>query len=363
MKKILFITPFVPSNRGAGVHYTKQLLDTLSKDFKIDLVYYRYSNDEKYKIPNDNIRVVKELVVNQSLKMIGWLSLPFLFPLFTSRFSWSLYTFLRKMLKNNSYDFIYLDFSQTFSYALLLNHPNIVMMSHDVILQRYSRTKSKFLCWVRFTEKLLLKRGRVVFTFSKKDSDWIRVHYGVESLSTTFFLSKDVVNAEPNMESNYFVFFAGWDRFDNNEALEWFIDNVLEHIDKHFEFKIIGGGMPERLLEKIRTWDNLTYLGFIDNPYPIIANAIAEIAPLHYGAGVKVKCIDALACGTPIIGSEVAFEGIDVIDSRFMLLASSPDEYVSAINNYKISVEEKRIFKALFFNSYNNKMILNYLNK
>lgn len=44
MKKILFITPFVPDDHGGGTSYTKCLLSELTKFSIIDLVYFRYEN-------------------------------------------------------------------------------------------------------------------------------------------------------------------------------------------------------------------------------------------------------------------------------------------------------------------------------
>ena len=107
---------------------------------------------------------------------------------------------------------------------------------------------------------------------------------------------------------------------------------------------------------------NFEYLGFVDNPYPIIANALAEIAPLRKGAGVKVKCIDALGCGTPIIGTAVAFEGIPSEFSEFMINAETVDDYVSAIKDLNLTIEERIRFKKFFIERYNKKTILKYIN-
>lgn len=359
--KILFVTPFLPSNKGAGSLYTKMLLEELSKEHDVDLFYFHYRNDGEYIPINNRVRIVGHRCVNMLSKLISIICLPYLFPLFTARFNWRVCLKLRKLVKDNNYDYIYLDFSQTFSYSLFIKHHNIILMSHDVILQRYTRARSKFLWWIKWTESYLLKKGTAVFTFSQKDSIWLKDKYGINSRPTAFFLSNDVVTAIPQEIGNYYVFMAGWSRYDNYEALDWFIENVIDNIDSKISFKIIGGGMPVYLLKKIETYGNVHYLGFVDNPYPIIANAIAEIAPLHYGAGVKVKCVEALACGTPIIGTDVAFEGIDEKFLTYSVLANTPEDYVSAINNLNVSLAKKINNKKKFLSNYNNKSILSYI--
>lgn len=364
MKRLLFVTPFTPDNQGVGVSYTSQLLKELAKTCLIDLVYFRYAVDIPYRPPVDNIRVIREKFISGKDKIKSLLHSPFLFPLFTARYNKEVCQYLKDRIAKTNYDFVYFDFSQTFCYAKYINHPNKILMAHDVIAQKYSRMKHYLRPWAAWTEKRLLKKGTVVFTFSEKDCELIRELYEVNSLSTTFFLHPNVMNAEPKEESNYFVFFGSWAREENCEALDWFIDNVYDNLSKEIYIKVIGGGkMPVSLKQKIVTKPNIEYLGFVEDPYPIIANARAEIAPLHMGAGVKVKCVEALGSGTPIIGTEVAFEGIGEQYRSAMFMANKPEEFVKIINSFDFSLEKKKRLKEYFTENYNNKAIIEYINK
>lgn len=363
MKKILFITPYTPDNQGVGVSYTSQLLKNLALTCQIDLVYFRYKNEQPYNPVSKNIKVLLEKVVCVKEKLKGMISLPLIFPLFMSRYNKRVCCFLQQQVSIKDYDFVYFDFSQTFAYAKYIKHPNKILMSHDVIAQKYSRMKKYLKFWAVASERKMLKYGTTVFTFSEKDCELIRQLYGIEARSTTFFLNENVIMAMPEKESDYFVFFGAWDRIENSEALGWFMSNVYEQLPSNIKYKIIGGGkMPTGLKEKIGGCPNIEYLGFVDNPYPIIANARAEIVPLHMGAGVKVKCVEALGCGTPIIGTEVAFEGIGDMYRSAMFEANTAEEYVTVILSFIFSVEEKKQLKVFFLDNYNNKQILKYIN-
>ncbi len=362
MKNILLITPYTPDNQGVGVSYTSQLLKELAKTCIVDLVYFRYEEEPSYKSENSNIRVILEKVIHTKDKLCGMLKHPFTFPLFTSRHSKYVTNFLQQRVRENNYDYVYFDFSQTFSYAKYIEHPNKIMMSHDVIAQKYSRMKQYLKPWAMHSEKKMLNAGTIVFTFSEKDCELIKQLYQVKSKSTTFFLNQNVINAEPTEESNYYVFFGDWGRIENSEALNWFIDNVYPKLSKNNAFKIIGGGkMPIELKQKIKQ-PNIEYLGFVDDPYKIIANAKAEIASLHMGAGVKVKCVEALGSGTPIIGTEIAFEGIGDKYRDAMFMANKPEEFASIINSFDSSLDRKKRLKKFFIENYNNKTILEYIN-
>jgi glycosyltransferase involved in cell wall biosynthesis len=268
--------------------------------------------------------------------------------------------FIRRKIKEEVYDYIIFDYSQTFAMAKAIKHPHKLLVTHDVIYQRYEREGSKLLWWIKKSEGKLVKDAEKIYAFSEKDCKLIKNLYEVDCDYTPVFIKKSILETKPNETADYHVFFADWSRRDNSESLEWFLKYVAFRV-QDIPFKVIGGGLSFELKNLVDRYDNIDYLGFVDNPYQIIANAKSEICPLHTGAGIKVKCLEALACGTPIIGTSVAFEGIDSTFNRFLFLANSPDEYVKKINEIDYSLKEKTEIKNLFLASYSQKSIINYI--
>ena len=154
---------------------------------------------------------------------------------------------------------------------------------------------------------------------------------------------------------NRFCFYGAWNRAENSEALEWFLKEVYPKITQDFEFVVIGGGMSEKLQEKLLRYKNFSYLGFVDDPIKEIARCQALIAPLFKGAGVKVKVIDALSSGTCVVGTAVAFEGIeDNAKNRLFFFSDSADGFVAILNNWRtIDKEAKQQAADEFFTRYN----------
>ncbi len=360
MKRILFITAFNPSKSDAGSNYTRQLLMELGKFSYVDLIVFKYAEQKLYE-PQNNIRIVESIDISKVSKICGLLSLPTIFPLFSSRFSCAIAKRVNHYIHHNSYDTIYFDFSQTFAYSLFVSHPRKLFMAHDVIKQRYDRRNKLLAWWVAKSECRLLKTANKIFTFSDKDCYLIRDLYSLDSESTSFFIQKEAEEAVPDSISDYYIFYGNWNRADNYEALGWFLDNVYSELDDKFMCRIIGMRLPEEYKERIAHLKNVEYIGFVDNPYPILANAKALISPLHSGAGVKVKVIEALACGTPVIGTDISFEGIDEKYQKFMIRANAPVEFRTEIKRIHFSVEERRAYKQMFIESYINKPILKYL--
>lgn len=360
MKKILFITPFMPSNIGAGVNYTRQLLDELSINCKVDLIYYNTIEGEKYHNNNPNLTVIEVFHTSKLKKLISSFFIPVLFPLFTAKFSLTKLFKIRKHLRSQSYDFVYLDFSQMFLFGKFLKNCKKIYMAHDVIGQRYERKNKLVGKWAKLSEKWILSGPGQIFTFSNKDSNIIQKWYNKASIVTSFYFEENVIKAVPENVEDYFVFFAMWARSDNYDGIKWFISNILPFV-RQKKFKIIGMGLPDDIQKELMNYQNIEYLGFVDNPYPIIANSKALISPLFQGAGVKVKVLDALATGTPVIGTEISFEGIDKEFVELINKAKTASDFIERINTIDIPFETRMKNKELFIKKNRNKEIIKFL--
>lgn len=361
-KDILIITAFLPGRVGAAVNYTRQLIDDLATMNRIDVISFQFNGSENYEPKNQNIRILKVYNNSRLVRLANALCLPFLFPLFTVRFNWSRLKYILNQLKRKKYNLIILDHSQVALYGKFINKIPCVVMLHDVMTQRYNRNSSIVLsnfCYL--SERFVLKNKSNVFSFSEKDKNLIKKLFKKDSQVTSFYLDSQVVNAIPDSVGDYIVFFAYWGRSDNFYGLEWFFNNVYPRLDQSIKIKIIGKGLSELLKEKIAKYSTVEYLDFIPNPYPIISNAKALISPLFSGAGVKVKVIESLACGTVVIGNEISFEGISEKYSSFFLSVDDAFAFVDRINNLQVNLDEKKAFKQFFINSYFDNNLVKFI--
>lgn len=364
MKRILFLTPFVPSNKAGGENFTRQLLIHLSEYFKVDLLYYKYEDDPQYVCPNENIKIVKEIVNSTKLKLLNILRNPCIHPILSVRFNKKILKFIQDLVKESNYDLMFLDHSQMALYGEYFPDMKKILMSHDVMAQRYSRRGnwlSKKII-INGEKRVMRQKNLVVYSFSEKDRGIIKEMYGIDSKVTHFFLDKCILEAMPTAIEKRIVFFGKWKRIDNFEGLKWFFDNVYDCMEKSIEIDIIGNWLPDDFRKRIASLKNVKYLGFIDNPYPLIANSIATVSPLFSGAGVKVKVVESIACGTPVIGTDIAFEGLHKKYSKMMLWAEYAESYVKAMT-VEMSIEERVRFKQDFIKDYNSETIPQFLLK
>jgi glycosyltransferase involved in cell wall biosynthesis len=71
--------------------------------------------------------------------------------------------------------------------------------------------------------------------------------------------------------------------------------------------------------------------GKVDEVLPYYREALAAIVPLRSGGGTRLKIVEALAAGTPVVSTSVGCEGLDVVDGRTILIADSPQAFAAAI--------------------------------
>lgn len=359
--KILFISAFPPNQKTAGQDYSRRLiLDLLDKGNSVSIIYAKY--------PTHSLELPCEVKVKGTIKtsIRNCIAKIKFHPFFTRRFDKALLSKIQSIA--SEFDMLYFDFSQVHIYSLYVNHPCKVLMCHDVICQKYTRKGRFQLPWIKFSEKKLLKTASKIITFSKKDSLMIKNAYNLDSFSVNFYLKNgkfDYSNIYNKVQDNFFCFYGAWNRDENIECLEWFLNKVYPIVSSTLKFIIVGGGMSDNLKLKLSKYTNIEILGFVDDPVAEIAKTQALIAPLHKGAGVKVKVIDALSSGTVVIGTNVAFEGIeDNVDNKLFINCAAPEEYAQILNNWKVvNVENKQNAATEFFNRYNTNHFTDFLLK
>ena len=71
--------------------------------------------------------------------------------------------------------------------------------------------------------------------------------------------------------------------------------------------------------------------GMVDDLRPLYARASMVTAPIFWGSGVRIKILEALACGLPLVTTALAAEGIDLRQGESALFAEQPGEFAAAI--------------------------------
>ena len=96
--------------------------------------------------------------------------------------------------------------------------------------------------------------------------------------------------------------------------------------------QIVGGGASPPLLSACRGIDGVDFLGFVPDVFEVLRAATVFVCPMRRGTGTKVKLLEAMACGLPIVATPLALEGVaEAEDGRHLRVAASADAFVDVL--------------------------------
>ena len=110
----------------------------------------------------------------------------------------------------------------------------------------------------------------------------------------------------PDAAKEYDLIYVAPDNPHNLLAPKWFFDNVYYLLDKQIKICVIGTILPHIP----RGLFNITYINFEDDLNAMYARSKVAICPMFSGTGVKVKVVEALANGLPVVCNEQGQDGL-----------------------------------------------------
>lgn len=126
----------------------------------------------------------------------------------------------------------------------------------------------------------------------------------------------------------------------NKSGLTWFMDHIWPLIYKrvdNIQILIAGNGDKQIEFEKYKNLDGVKFLGKVPDLFDLYKNANISIAPLTVGSGTRLKILEALSYGIPMVATSKAAEGVPYKCGDHLLLAdtiqSFSDNVVALLNN------------------------------
>jgi polysaccharide biosynthesis protein PslH len=95
----------------------------------------------------------------------------------------------------------------------------------------------------------------------------------------------------------------------------------------------IVGKDPGPSVLALRSLPGVEVTGTVPEVRPYYAEAVASIVPLRVGAGTRLKILEAMSAGVPVISTAIGAEGLDVTPGRDILIADGDEEWVAALDS------------------------------
>jgi polysaccharide biosynthesis protein PslH len=136
-------------------------------------------------------------------------------------------------------------------------------------------------------------------------------------------------NITAEKQANTLIFTGPFKYHANYDAMKWFVGDVfplvLERVpDAHL---IITGDHQNLPLPSTK---NITLAGYVDDVKSLIASNTVSIAPLLSGGGTRLKILEAMALGTPVVATSKGAEGLDARSGEHLLIADSAGDFAGS---------------------------------
>jgi glycosyltransferase involved in cell wall biosynthesis len=129
----------------------------------------------------------------------------------------------------------------------------------------------------------------------------------------------------------------------NRKAIESFLGDAWPAIRRAHGGRVelrVAGAICDSISRDVPR-EGLTLLGFIDDTARFYAETDIVVNPVTFGGGLKIKCVEALCHGMPLVTTAVGAEGIESGAGTAYLLAEDMGTFVDAVNSLVVSRESR----------------------
>jgi glycosyltransferase involved in cell wall biosynthesis len=119
----------------------------------------------------------------------------------------------------------------------------------------------------------------------------------------------------------------------NYDAMAYFLAEIFPLILRQApdaKLKVTGSTKGVDL-ESLRLGGQVELTGYLPDIRPAVADSWACVVPLRLGGGTRLKILEAMALGTPVISTLKGAEGLEVEDGVHLLLAGTAGEFAAQV--------------------------------
>jgi glycosyltransferase involved in cell wall biosynthesis len=254
---------------------------------------------------------------------------------------------LEKIAREEGVDLWHVEWTP-YAQALLGLPGRRVVMAHNVesvIWQRYRETESNPLKrwyigrqWKKFErfEREALGEADMTIAVSGLDAERFRTEFGVANVDvvdngvdTAYFRPFDEIR-----EPGTLLFLGSLEWRPNLDGVAQMIEHVLPAVrreEPEARLLLVGRNPPDWLKRLADATPNVELHGNVPDVRPFLARAGMLVVPLRIGGGSRLKILEALVSGTPVVSTRVGAEGLDLEPGRHFVQSEDIGDLASGI--------------------------------
>lgn len=191
------------------------------------------------------------------------------------------------------------------------------------------------LTWLKLSAYLrrILPRFAVCTVVSERERENLRnvaPHYASVRVIPNAVDTSEYTGTYGSPRPNTAVFSGALTYSANYDALRYFLDEMYAPISEAVpDFRVRVTGRHNGIdIASLRAYPGVEYTGYLADVRPTVAQSWLSLVPLRQGGGTRLKILEAMALGTPVVASQKGADGLDVADGRDILLAADRQQFV-----------------------------------
>ncbi|GAB5539133.1 MAG: glycosyltransferase family 4 protein [Salibacteraceae bacterium] len=151
-------------------------------------------------------------------------------------------------------------------------------------------------------------------------------------LGNEAYLTSPPINLDENKPRVFFGGTLNW--MPNLDGITWFMKTIWPDVKAAIpeaELVVCGSGASKPLIDHFRRTKGVDYKGFVPDVEDVMKECRCAIVPLRFGSGMKIKTLDALYRGLPLLSTETGVEGIDLQNGIHAIVTSSENQWISSL--------------------------------
>jgi polysaccharide biosynthesis protein PslH len=184
-------------------------------------------------------------------------------------------------------------------------------------------------------EESIINKFDGIATITNLDLEYLRqIGCKAPAVNIPFGIDISKYTTKETKNSNSLFYIGALDWLPNLQGLDWFFMNIWDRVHAKFpdvQFHIAGRNMPESFHRG--NYSSMVFHGEVEDAKTFMEEYDIMLVPLLTGSGVRVKIIEGMAMGKPIITTNVGVEGIECTFGQDILVANTPEEFACTIYN------------------------------
>lgn len=137
------------------------------------------------------------------------------------------------------------------------------------------------------------------------------------------------------------------------DGVKYFFEKLYKHLPKETELIIAGRSPKDEIINLCSQYDNVKLIPNPENMNDVISSGDVYICPTRLGGGLKLRVLDGLRLGLPVITHSCSARGYDAFHgSEYFRSFTDENEFAKAVNDIVALYNSNKIDKESVYNKF-----------